>query len=574
MSDFPSIQDITPPIQQASGRTPSVSSDDGKTVLQKKMDEIDIKDKEAKTADFASSIGFPHIDLSRFPISHNALKQIPLAQAQALSAVCFFLSQEELRVGALHPEDETVQTFLKELENKNHAHGALYVISEHSLSHVLDIYRALPTIDVMTKDVQIRPEDLERVQADIDDFKTVQTLLERASATDAITVILGAGLKLGASDVHIESEQENVMVRLRLDGVLHDAATLSTELFQMIISRIKLVSSLKINITDTPQDGRFTIRLNTGDVDVRVSTIPTVYGESIVLRLLRQSREGLTLDSLGFRGSAYEKLMSEIARPNGMVITTGPTGSGKTTTLYAIMHILNKPGVKIITLEDPVEYRMDGVNQSQIDHSKGYTFATGLRSILRQDPDIAMVGEIRDLETAEISVQAALTGHLMLSTIHTNSASGAIPRFLSMGVKSFLLAPALNAIIGQRLVRRICQSCKKDVQLDAVYAERAHQAIDTLPTLAKEEASARPFVFSLGSGCAQCHGLGYKGQIGLFEILLVDQDVEVLILTGQMSEYDLQKIAVAQGMVTMFQDGVLKALEGLTSLDEVFRVIE
>jgi type II secretory ATPase GspE/PulE/Tfp pilus assembly ATPase PilB-like protein len=267
-------------------------------------------------------------------------------------------------------------------------------------------------------------------------------------------------------------------------------------------------------------------------------------------------------------------LKHEIERPNGMIITTGPTGSGKTTTMYAVLQILNEPGVKIITLEDPVEYRMQGINQSQIDRSKDYTFAKGLRSILRQDPDIAMVGEIRDLETADIAIQAALTGHLILSTIHTNSASGAIPRFLSMGVKPFLLAPALNCVIGQRLVRLLCQKCKKKVTLSDDQKERVETALANLPPKQAADIAQKEKVFYTGDGCEACHGIGYKGRVGIYEIFIMSQVIEQLILTGQVSEFEIEKIAVQNGMVTMVQDGLLKALEGKTSVDEVFRVIE
>jgi type II secretory ATPase GspE/PulE/Tfp pilus assembly ATPase PilB-like protein len=381
-------------------------------------------------------------------------------------------------------------------------------------------------------------------------------------------------LKLEASDVHVEAEEKGIVVRFRLDGILHDVAMLPVEAYKKLVARIKLVSALKININTTPQDGRFTIKNPDGDVDVRVSTMPTVFGESIVMRLLRQSRGGLSLDQIGLVGDAYEKLKHEIERPNGMIITTGPTGSGKTTTMYAVLQILNEPGVKIITLEDPVEYRMQGINQSQIDRSKDYTFAKGLRSILRQDPDIAMVGEIRDLETADIAIQAALTGHLILSTIHTNSASGAIPRFLSMGVKPFLLAPALNCVIGQRLVRLLCQKCKKKVTLSEEQKERVETALANLPQKQAAEIAQKEKIFYTGGGCEACHGIGYKGRVGIYEIFIMSQVIEQLILTGQVSEFEIEKIAVQNGMVTMVQDGLMKALEGKTSVDEVFRVIE
>jgi len=294
----------------------------------------------------------------------------------------------------------------------------------------------------------------------------------------------------------------------------------------------------------------------------------------VVMRILHSGSKGVTYDELGLRGDAYNHLKKEVERPNGMIITTGPTGSGKTTTLYAILRTLNKPGVKIITLEDPVEIKMEGINQSQVDASRDYTFAKGLRSILRQDPDICMVGEIRDLETAEIAIQAALTGHLMLSTIHTNSASGAIPRFLSMGVKPFLLAPALNSIIGQRLVRRVCPQCIEEDKLTPEVFDKVVQLFEVLPEAEKKNIDMKKLHFYKGKGCEACSGLGYKGRIGIYEIFTMSKEVEQVILSAQVSEYVIQELAVKNGMVTMVQDGLLKALDKITTVEEVFRVTE
>ena len=299
-------------------------------------------------------------------------------------------------------------------------------------------------------------------------------------------------MKLGSSDVHIEAEEKGIAVRFRVDGILQEVALLDREQWKRIINRIKLIASLKMNVTDQAQDGRFSIFQKNKTIDVRTSTIPTSYGESVVMRLLNPDSISLAFEELGFRAPMLKKLQKEVEKPNGMIITTGPTGSGKTTTLYAILKKLNTKDVKIITLEDPVEYKVEGLNQSQIDYSKDYTFAKGLRSILRQDPDIVMVGEIRDLDTAEIAIQAALTGHVMLSTIHTNDAAGAIPRFLSMGVKPFLLAPALNAIMGQRLVRKICKDCKEEMTLDAETLELVKNSCRVFQTRPESRRSTSP----------------------------------------------------------------------------------
>ncbi len=578
MSDLPSINNLIHPQSDDRGgkKQPkvSVASSDVAEQFQKKMGLVAQKEVEVDSIRFAASLGVPHINLEKFPVSHEALRKISREEVEELQMVCFFATNEEVRFGAIDPTTDEVQAYLEGFEERFPGNIGVYVISPNSFGRVLKLYDTLPVIKPITKDVEIHPEDLEKVQADINDFRALQTLIERTTTTDLLTFIMGAALKLDSSDVHIEAEEEKIVLRFRLDGILHDAAELPKDMFRQLVSRIKLISSLKINITDKPQDGRFTVKLTEGDIDIRVSTMPTVYGESIVMRLLRQNREGLSLDTIGLRGDSYERLKREIERPNGMIITTGPTGSGKTTTLYSIMHILNQPGVKIITLEDPVEYKMPGINQSQIDHAKGYTFAKGLKSILRQDPDIAMVGEIRDLETADIAIQSALTGHLILSTIHTNSASGAIPRFLSMGVKPFLLAPALNSVIGQRLVRRICQHCQKQDVLPPDILKRVQAIINAMPEKQRQEVEKKELMFYKGKGCPECNGIGYKGRIGIYEIFIMNPEIEQMILSGQVSEYDIEKIAVQHGMVTMVQDGILKALDQLTSVEEVFRVIE
>jgi len=551
-----------------------ITSDEVAQKFQKKMGAVRVKEKEIEAAKLAGNLNLPHIDLEKFPVSQEALRQVAREFAEENKVICFYATPEEVKLGAVNPQQEGVAELAEELQNKRGFTPSLYVISEPSYERVLKLYETLPVVKPISKDVEIKESDLEQVKADVKDFASFQELLNRRTTSDLVTLLLGLALKMDASDLHVEAEEENIIVRVRLDGILHDAATLSKELYKQLVSRIKLISGLKINITTNPQDGRFTIKLAGGDVDVRVSTIPTVWGESIVMRLLDQSRKGLGFDQLGLSGEPFEKLKYEIGRPNGMIITTGPTGSGKTTTLYAVLTVLNKPGVKIITLEDPVEYKLQGVNQSQIDHSKDYTFAKGLRSILRQDPDIVMVGEIRDLETADTAIQGALTGHLILSTIHTNSAAGAIPRFVSMGVKPFLLAPSCNAIMGQRLVRRICEKCKNSVQLSVDNEKRVKEAITRMPAKVRGEVEKRELRFFAGKGCETCNGIGYKGQVGIYEILQVTPEIQQMILSGQVTEYDIETKAIENGMVTMVQDGVLKALDGITSLEEVFRVIE
>ncbi len=576
MSGFQNLNDLLG-VKDDQGTGPSALPTAVNEKFAEKMVNIKKKELETEAIRLATDMGAPYINLERFPVSQEALRQVPRETASALGAVCFFATPDEVRVGALDPTAPQVQQLLYDIQERNHVQGGMYLISETSLQRILEMYNTLPVIKPVTKDVQISSQDLERVQADVNDFRSLQAALEKRSTTDLLTLILGAALKLDSSDVHIEAEETKIVVRLRLDGILHDVATLPKEVYKQLISRIKLLSSLKINITDKPQDGRFTIKFTDYDIDLRISTIPTVHGESVVMRLLKQKQEGISLDKLGVRGRMLEQLKREIARPNGMIISTGPTGSGKTTTLYAILKILNQPGVKILTLEDPVEYRIEGVNQSQIDRSKDYTFAKGLRSMLRQDPDIVMVGEIRDLETADIAVQAALTGHLLLSTIHTNSAAGAVPRFLSMGVKPFLLAPALNCVIGQRLVRRVCQQCAVKTDLTALPTDmqtRLTEILQNLPEIDKKEIAEKPKMFYTAKGCVACNNLGYKGRVTICELFSLTPQIEQAVNSGKVSEYDIEQMARANGMVTMVEDGVLKALDGITTPEEVFRVIE
>lgn len=538
-----------------------------------KMVQIDIQEKEKLVAAEAARLGVPYIDLSAFPISTEALRAVPEEVAKAKKIVCFFFTPEQIRVGALALGDD-VKEFVFQLGERHHAETATYLISEHSLERALTLYTNLPIVKAVSKDINITDEELNRFDVGISNLSSLQDAFKQVSVSDILTLMVASALKVRATDIHVEAEEKGIAVRYRIDGTLHDAAMLPKEEWKRIVSRIKLLAALKINVIDRPQDGRVTLKLTSGSLDVRVSTLPTIHGESVVMRILHSGSKGVTFDELGLRGDAHDRLKREIERPNGMIITTGPTGSGKTTTLYAILRTLNKPGVKIITLEDPVEIKMEGINQSQVDPSRDYTFAKGLRSILRQDPDVCMVGEIRDLETAEIAIQAALTGHLMLSTIHTNSASGAIPRFLSMGVKPFLLAPSLNSVIGQRLVRKICTHCQEEDVVAPEKMERVIKLLSALPEAEKKNVDLNNLHFYKGKGCAECSGLGYKGRIGIYEIFIMSKEIEAVILSAQVSEYTIQELAVKAGMVMMVQDGLLKALDKITSVDEVFRVAE
>jgi type IV pilus assembly protein PilB len=549
-----------------------------KTVQEKfeeKMQAVRIKEKENEVRQKAASAGFEYINLVGFPISPEALELVPREQSRKLKVIAFLYTGTEVRLGSVDPSDPAIAEVAYQVQERTHGNIKTYMISEHSFERSEKLYDALPEVKTVVKGVQITAEELKKFQEQVKTVKELNEHVQKVSITDFVALIIATSLRAGSSDIHIEAEEDRVNVRYRIDGVLHNVASVKKDLWPRIVNRFKLFSGLKLNITTVPQDGRFTIFLSEGEkVEVRVSTLPTAHGESIVMRLLKSASINLKFDDLGIRGLAWEQLKREVGRPNGMIITTGPTGSGKTTTLYAILNKLNDEETKIITLEDPVEYKLAGVSQSQIDKSKDYTFAKGLNSILRQDPDVVMVGEIRDLETAEVAIQAALTGHLMISTIHTNSAAGAIPRFLSMGVKPFLLAPALNAVIGQRLVRRICKDCKTEKALAPDVLEKVKKILSEINPASGVKIDLDNLKFYEGKGCETCSGIGFKGRMGIYEIFTMSPEIEKIILSGQVSEYQMQEIAIRQGMITMAQDGLLKALDAITSVDEVFGVAE
>ncbi len=571
----------------------SISSGKSKQKLSSKLSELEIKEKERQTEEQATKDGLSYINLHKFPISQSAVKMIPRDKAESLQTICILYSGEELRLASLNPRNPQVSKLGKELGDRYHANVKIYLTSKYSFEQALEIYKTIPIITQM-EGVSISEEDLNKFDEKLQNFKGLEKLIEETGLTESINLIMAAGLKFDASDVHIEAEAETVKVRLRIDGVLHETAVLPKEAWNKIASRIKLLSGLKINVTDKPQDGRFAIKLSTEEIDVRVSFIPSNYGESIVMRLLRSSSIGLEFEKLGLRGKAYNDLLNEFSKPNGMILTTGPTGSGKTTTLYAILNKLNQEDTKIITLEDPIEYKLPGIIQSQVDTGEAgadvapaaattivkpsvrYTFAKGLRAILRQDPDIVMVGEIRDLETADTAINAALTGHLLLSTLHTNSAAGAIPRFLAMGVKPFLLAPSLNAIIGQRLARRLCQKCKvEDKKVDNKTMTLVMNTLNEIDASSGHKLNdLSDLKFFKAKGCKECHDLGYKGRVGIYEIFTMSPEIEKMILSGKVSEYEIEKTAIKGGMITMMQDGFLKALDGLTSIEEVLKEVK
>ena len=424
--------------------------------------------------------------------------------------------------------------------------------------------------------VTISPKVIEEVKSsvkNIGDFKNkINEYLEK-SVTELLDVILFSSIILDASDIHLEPEEEDARLRIRLDGILQDVVFFEQNIYHQLLSRLKLLSKLKLNIVDKPQDGRFSIEIESSLIEIRTSSLPAEYGESVVMRILNP-KSLISLDDLGLRGDLYETFQKEIEKPNGMIIVTGPTGSGKTTTLYAFLKKIQNPEIKIITIEDPIEYHLKGISQTQVAPEKGYTFADGLRSIVRQDPDVILVGEIRDLETAKIGLQAALTGHLVLSTLHTNDAAGTIPRLVDLGADASSVAPALKMAVAQRLVRKVCKKCSTLTEPTATELAEIKRGLKSLPKNVKVPDLDKVKIARIKEGgCDACNFTGYKGRQGLFEAFLIDSEMEKFILTNP-AVSTIRDLAIKKGMVTMYQSGLLDVVSGQTTMEEVKRVVE
>jgi len=403
------------------------------------------------------------------------------------------------------------------------------------------------------------------------DAKSLANVIREAPIAKIVETIVTFAMKARASDIHIEPQEDRTRVRYRIDGILQEKLILPRAVQDAVVSRIKILSDLKIDEKRIPQDGRFTYSVDGDEVDLRISTLPTVHGEKIVMRLLKKTGGVPTLSDLGLRGTALKNLENASHVPHGIVLVTGPTGSGKTTTLYSLLHKINTPKVNIVTLEDPVEYQMPGINQVQINPQAGLTFASGLRSFLRQDPNIIMVGEIRDKETAELAIQASLTGHLVFSTLHTNSASGALPRLLDMEAEPFLLASSMTLVMAQRVLRKICDFCKEEYEPEQEVVEDIKKELGPIyDGWVQQHKKEKPTLFR-GKGCDHCSGTGYQGRVGIYEVLVVTEKIGKIILERKPAS-DIENQAVEDGMLLMLQDGYLKALEGITTLEEVLRV--
>jgi len=541
------------------------------------------KEEEDLTELLAVKYKLPYLNLSSVTIDLDSLKIIPEKESRETNMVVFQSVGKKLQVAIQSPNQGKTKELLKTFEDKGYI-LTVFMVSKNSLEKAWSRYKEVPKFtEITVGSIDISGNKLEELMEktdNIDSFKNILLgIMETKKAhqvSEILEVILAGGIKTGASDVHIEPEEENVRLRFRLDGVLHDIIFFDHKIYQLILSRIKLVSGLKLNIKDRAQDGRFSIHIKDADIEIRTSTVPGSYGESVVMRILNPDSISVTFKELGIEKRLFEILSKEIKKPNGMILTTGPTGSGKTTTLYAILKEIKTPEIKMITLEDPVEYHLQGITQTQTDTKKGYDFANGLRAVLRQDPDVIMVGEIRDLETAKIAVNAALTGHLVLSTLHTNNAAGTIPRLIDLGINPNTIAPALNVSLAQRLVRKLCAFCKVKTTPSEEEKSLILKITDSLPDGVEKPHIESPngqMEIYKAIGCDKCSNTGYKGRIGVFEAILIDDKIEKLILKNP-TESDIKEVSKQQNILNMTQDGILKVLSGETSLDELGRVLE
>jgi len=511
----------------------------------------------------ARVLGVPYISLATTSFSPQAISLLPRAVVERFALVPFFY-------------DERAQTISVAMANPVDLDAIEFVRQKTGMS--VRAFAASPTDVQSAINQQYRQALVGEVGAAIKeneefsgkkrvvDSTQIAQLIKEAPIAKIVSTILEFAVTSRSSDIHIEPQEDHVRVRYRIDGILSDKLSLPKNVQEALVSRIKILSDLKIDEHRTPQDGRFNFKIGNEEVDLRISILPTVNGEKIVMRLLRKSGGIPTMQDLGLNGLALKHLEDSITRPHGIILVTGPTGSGKTTTLYAILSKLNTPKVNIMSLEDPVEYQIAGVNQVQINTAIGLTFASGLRAFLRQDPNIILVGEIRDKETTDLALQAALTGHLVFSTLHTQTASGALPRLLDLGAESFLLASTITAIVGQRIVRKICSTCKETYVPSPQILATIKQILGPLYTSKDEDVR-----LYRGKGCNECGGTGYKGRVGIYEVLPVSDKIGQIILSHPDS-VSIEKQAVLEGMTTMMQDGYLKVLKGVSSIEEVLRV--
>lgn len=544
--------------------------------LERKLVEMGQKEEEDKYKILAQQLDLPYSDLKSIPIDADALSVLSEEEARPANIAVIFKKDSKLVVAVTDPNNSATKKVLSQLKADREVD--VIVTNPRSLQDVLKRYQTAKKAEVFEIGaIEIQEKELDRLESEVKNISDIKERVKKVSATSLLEIMIAGALKTEASDIHLEPESGGVRLRYRLDGLLHDIASLDESSYEKVLDRIKILSKMKLNIHNAPQDGRLTIRLKTVSIEVRVSVLPSEFGETIVMRLLDPRTIKKGLEELGMREDLLKQVKGVLKKPTGAILTTGPTGSGKTTMLYAFVNYLNSPETKIVTIEDPIEYHIKGISQTQVDARKGYTFANGLRAIVRQDPDIILVGEIRDAETANIALQAALTGHLVLSTIHTNDAAGTIPRLIDLGIRSQIIAPAINMAMAQRLVRKLCQECKKVNRVEEDELKKIKKTLEPLSKFRNIDMSKYPKLdASLEVGvpgkCKECNEAGYKGRTGVFEAFSMSREIEKLILKSPAIS-DVRDLAIAEGMITMLQDAYIKLIKGETSMEEIERVL-
>lgn len=551
----------------------------------KQLDDLRRQEEEDLIAVLAESkYKLPYIDLSRLGVDNEALRAISEKDARELKVAPFKLFGKNIFIGVRSPSDDLLAKLKDQVERENLI-PTFYMLSMTSLEKVWGRYKELSLAESSKiGGLDISGNILREIAKNIKTIKDVEKLIKDTTEGNPIhkishmlEIILAGAIAIKASDVHIEPEKERSRLRFRLDGVLHDVMFFENSIYHLFNSRIKLLSGMKLT-SKIAQDGRFSIMEEEEEISIRTSLIPGAYSESIVMRILDPKSIQISLEEIGIESFLFSVIEQEIAKPNGLILVTGPTGSGKTTTLYAFLRKIYSPEIKIITIEDPIEYHLGGITQTQVNPEKGYNFLEGLRSALRQDPDVVMIGEIRDAETAKTAIESALTGHMVFSTLHTNNAAGVIPRLIDLGANPKIMVSALSLSIAQRLVRKLCTHCKTE----KAPTEKESEILKSIMNGIKEEGKsltnykinpdASIKLFS-PVGCEECNMIGYKGRIGIFEAIKTDESIEKIIPQNP-SEREIKKIARTQGILSMRQDGVVKMLNGITSFEEVQSVVD
>ncbi len=544
----------------------------------KRISDLKKQEEERLAQTMATRFGLPYLDLTVVPIDIDALRYVSELEAREASLAVFNVVDKKVSVAVLSPENSQAQAVIKKIESKGNVVD-LFMVSHTSLEKVWSRYKDLSfSFETKGGALDISNDQITDFLSSVHTTADVATLINEVLSmkkayriSRILEIILAGAIAVKASDVHLEPEEAYVRLRYRLDGVLTDIIEFDLETFKLLLSRIKLISNLKLNVGGA-QDGRFSIKLSNTEIEIRTSLIPGAYSESVVLRVLNPDAISVGLAELGINDHLLKILLHEIGRPNGMILNTGPTGSGKTTTLYAFLKKVHIPGTKIITIENPIEYHLPGIVQTQTDEKKNYTFIEGLRSALRQDPDIIMVGEIRDKETAETSINAALTGHLVFSTLHTNNAAGTFPRLVDLGVNPKTLSSAINIAMAQRLVRTLCKECKKQIPITEEDKKVITEVLETVVDKTQIEGLQTDHYFE-AVGCEQCNNIGYKGRIGIHEAIRMTDEIEKVI-NENLSEREIKKASLSQGILDLKQDGVIKILKGITTLEELTRVVD